>query len=66
MIFDNMEKEMAMQKDLVKCPKDAKIMYSRDVCENVFRKNDIRIWCKTCEVFSSDPAEQDQSQAQSV
>lgn len=55
-----------MAKDLVKCPKDSKVMYSREVCENVFRKNDIRIWCKTCEVFSNDQAEQDPSHAPSV
>jgi hypothetical protein len=46
-----------MPEDLVKCPKDSTVMYSRDVCENVFRKNDIRIWCKTCEEFSNDHAE---------
>ena len=57
---------MVMRKDLVKCPKDSKVMYSREVCENVFRKNDIRIWCKTCEVFSNDQAEQDPSHAPSV
>jgi hypothetical protein len=34
-------------------------MYSRDVCENVFRKGDIRVWCKTCEEFSNDHAEPD-------
>ena len=49
-----------MAKEMVKCPKDAKVMYSRDVCENVFRKGDIRIWCKTCEVFSNDPSEPEQ------
>lgn len=48
-----------MTTDMVKCPKDNKVMYSREVCENVFRKSDIRIWCKTCEVFGVDPAEPD-------
>jgi len=57
---------MAMQKDLVKCPKDSKVMYSREVCENVFRKNDIRIWCKTCEVFNNDQNEPDQPHAPSI
>ena len=55
-----------MQKDLVKCPKDSKVMYSREVCENVFRKNDIRIWCKTCEVFSKDQTETKQRHVPSV
>ena len=51
-----------MPKDMVKCPRDSKVMYSRDVCENVFRKNDIRVWCKTCEEFNND-LEVDRSQA---
>jgi hypothetical protein len=55
-------KEMTMPEDMVKCPRDSKVMYSRDVCENIFRKNDIRVWCKTCEVFSHDH-EADRSQA---
>lgn len=52
-----------MQQEMVECPRDAKVMYSRDVCENVFRKGDIRVWCKTCEVFSKDQAEANQGQA---
>jgi len=40
-----------MTEDMVKCPKDTKIMYQRDVCENVFRKENLRCWCKNCEVF---------------
>jgi hypothetical protein len=35
-----------MTKDMVQCPKDSKIMYQRDVCENVFRKGNIRCWCR--------------------
>ena len=60
------EKEMKMQKDMVKCPKDSEVMYSREVCETVFRKGDIRIWCKSCEVFSKDQPEPDQRQAPSA
>ena len=55
-----------MPQEMVQCPKDSTVMYSRDVCENVFRKNDIRIWCKTCEVFSNDQADSDQPQASSA
>ncbi len=40
-----------MNKSFVKCPKDPKMKYFREVCEKVFRKGDIRNWCKTCEVF---------------
>ena len=40
-----------MTEDMVTCPKDTKIMYQRDVCENIFRKGDLRCWCKHCEVF---------------
>lgn len=55
-----------MQKRMVKCPRDAKVMYSREVCENTFRKGNIRIWCKHCEIFSSDEGETEQRPAQSV
>ena len=55
-----------MTKELVKCPKDTRIMYSREVCEKVFRKGDMRIWCKSCEVFGADPAEPDQRHTSSV
>lgn len=40
-----------MTEDMVKCPKDTKIMYQRDVCENIFRKGNLRCWCKNCEIF---------------
>ena len=37
-----------MTEDMVKCPKDTKIMYQRDVCENIFRKGNLRCWCTVC------------------
>lgn len=40
-----------MIKDMVQCPKDSDIMYEREICENIFRKGDMRCWCKTCEIF---------------
>lgn len=46
-----------MTKDMVRCPKDSKIMYQRDVCENIFRKGSIRCWCKTCELFRDEEQE---------
>ena len=46
-----------MTKDMVQCPKDSKIMYQRDVCENIFRKGNVRCWCKTCELFRDDEQE---------
>jgi len=55
-----------VKKDMVECPRDAKILYSRDVCENVFRKGEIRIWCKTCEVFNNDRAQAEQDHAPSA
>ncbi|MCG6911037.1 MAG: hypothetical protein LJE94_13055 [Deltaproteobacteria bacterium] len=36
---------------MIECPRDTQTKYNRDVCENVFRKGDIRVWCKTCEAF---------------
>ena len=52
-----------MPKEMVACPRDSKILYSRDVCENVFRKGDIRVWCKSCEAFVNEHSEPDQHQA---
>jgi len=40
-----------MDKSFIKCPKDPKMKYYREVCEDIFRKGDLRSWCKTCEVF---------------
>ncbi len=40
-----------MDKSFVKCPKDPKNQYYRKVCQEVFRKGNIRNWCKSCEVF---------------
>ena len=59
-------KEIKMQKDMVECPRDSKVKYSRDVFENVFRKGNIRVWCKTCEVFSNDQTETEQRHVPSV
>ena len=47
-------------KKMIKCPRDTQVMYSRDVCENTFRKGNIRIWCKTCEVFQEEKREPEQ------
>ena len=49
--------DKTMTKDMIQCPKDSKIMYQRDVCENVFRKGNIRCWCKTCEAFQDEEHE---------
>jgi len=40
-----------MAKKMIQCPRDTRIMYERTVCEHIFRKGNIRPWCKTCEVF---------------
>ena len=40
-----------MAKEMIQCPRDTKVMYSREVCENVFRKGNIRVWCNSCEVL---------------
>ena len=53
-----------MTKDMVQCPKDSKIMYQRDVCENVFRKGNIRCWCKTCELFRDEEQDTDNLQSE--
>lgn len=40
-----------MEKELVRCPKDPDIKYYREACETIFRKNNIRVWCKDCKIF---------------
>jgi len=49
-----------MVQSFVKCPKDPEMQYDRDVCQEIFRKGDIRNWCKQCEVFQDqkEPADQ--------
>ena len=40
-----------MNKAFITCPKDPKMKYYREVCTEIFRKGNVRSWCKTCEVF---------------
>ena len=40
-----------MGKTFIKCPKDPKMQYYREVCTEIFRKGGMRNWCKNCEVF---------------
>jgi len=40
-----------MSKQFVTCPRDPKNKYLKKVCEEIFRKNDLRYWCKSCELF---------------
>ena len=42
-----------MDKTFIKCPEDPKMQYYREVCTEIFRKGDMRNWCKTCEVFQN-------------
>ncbi len=48
-----------MAENYVICPKDPSIQYNREICEEVFRKENIRFWCKHCKIFEniSEPAE---------
>ena len=45
------KRKVYMGKSLIKCPKDPKIQYYREVCTEIFRKGNLRKWCKHCEVF---------------
>lgn len=40
-----------MAEKFVQCPKDPKMMYLKEICENVFRKNGFRTWCQKCQNF---------------
>lgn len=40
-----------MGKSLIRCPKDPKKQYYREVCKEIFRKGNMRNWCKHCEIF---------------
>ncbi|MBW2575189.1 MAG: hypothetical protein JRC56_06765 [Deltaproteobacteria bacterium] len=42
-----------MDKTFIKCPEDPKMQYYREVCTEIFRKGDMRNWCKNCEVFQN-------------
>ena len=42
-----------MSDKYIRCPKDPKMMYLKDVCENIFRKETYRSWCKSCQNFKS-------------
>lgn len=41
-----------MSEKLIQCPKDPRMKYLKDVCENVFRKDEFRSWCKKCQNFA--------------
>ena len=43
--------KFSMSKQFVTCPRDPKNKYLKKVCEEIFRKNDLRYWCKSCELF---------------
>jgi len=40
-----------MGESFIKCPKDPEMQYYRKVCKEVFRKGNMRNWCKQCEIF---------------
>ena len=40
-------------KSFIKCPKDPKMQYYREVCKEIFRKGNMRNWCKACEVLKT-------------
>ncbi len=45
-----------MSEELVTCPKDPELHYFRKFCEELFRKGNIRSWCKSCTKFQTDKA----------
>lgn len=40
--------------ELISCPKDQNKHYFRSSCEDIFRKGNIRYWCKDCIIFKSE------------
>lgn len=40
-----------MSQSFIKCPKDPKMQYYREVCTEIFRKGNMRSWCKNCDAF---------------
>jgi len=44
-------RKVLMGESFIKCPKDPEMQYYREVCKEVFRKGNMRNWCKQCEVF---------------
>lgn len=45
-----------MADEYICCPKDPKVKYLKEVCENIFRKETYRSWCKTCQYFQEGEA----------
>jgi len=45
-----------MAEQFLECPKDPKMKYLRTVCENIFRRNGIRVWCRQCHYFEPSPS----------
>jgi len=43
-----------MDKELIPCPKDPRNQYFPEYCEEIFRKGNIRYWCKECPQFKKD------------
>ena len=46
-----------MSEQLLECPKDPEMKYLKTVCEKIFRQNDYRVWCKTCQYFDPPASE---------
>jgi hypothetical protein len=44
----------ALNNQLIKCPRDPRLEYYRDICQNVFRKGKARFWCKQCEMIKDE------------
>lgn len=42
-----------MAEQFIRCPKDPQIEYRREVCENIFRKDNFRTWCRECQNFQA-------------
>jgi hypothetical protein len=42
-----------MDDKFLECPKDPAMQYFKNVCETIFRKNGLRIWCQKCHYFES-------------
>jgi hypothetical protein len=47
-----LHRKIKLEKELIKCPRDARMEYYRDHCREIFRNSPLRSWCRQCELFT--------------
>jgi hypothetical protein len=53
-MISSIKEGFALNDQFIKCPRDPRLEYYRDICKNVFRKGKARCWCKQCEMIKDE------------